>query len=119
MCITEWLWVEGTSGGHLGSLPAQAGPPRASCPGPCPDSFRVSPKDGHSAASLGNLCQCSVTLSKKVFPNVEKEYNMVLISCWANCWMEKARRAVLGPECLQYRCRSRGTGVLVGGTGEG
>ena len=26
------------------NLPAQAGPPRAGCPGPCPDSFWISPR---------------------------------------------------------------------------
>jgi len=39
--ITEWLMLEGTSGGHLVQPPAQAEPPRAGCPGPCPDGFQI------------------------------------------------------------------------------
>ena len=42
--ITEWLRWEGTSGGHLVQPPAQAGTPRASWRGPCPDDFWVFPK---------------------------------------------------------------------------
>lgn len=34
---TEWQRLVGTSGGHLVQPPAQAGSPRAGCPGPCPD----------------------------------------------------------------------------------
>lgn len=37
--ITEWLRLEGTSGVFLFNPPAQAGPPTATCQGPCPDSF--------------------------------------------------------------------------------
>jgi len=40
--ITEWLRLEGTSGGHLVQPFAQARPPRASGPGSCPDGFRMS-----------------------------------------------------------------------------
>ena len=45
--------------------PAQAGPPTADCPGPCPDGFWISPKDGDYTTSLGSLCQCSVTFPVK------------------------------------------------------
>lgn len=37
--ITGWLRLTGTSGGYLVHPPAQAGPPEASCPGPCVDGF--------------------------------------------------------------------------------
>lgn len=41
--ITDQLGLEGTSRVDLFQPPAQAGPPRASCPGPYPESFWVSP----------------------------------------------------------------------------
>jgi len=41
--ITEWWRPEGTFGGHLVQCPAQAGPPRAGCPGPLPEGFWRSP----------------------------------------------------------------------------
>ena len=44
---------------------AQAGSPRASSPGPCLRGFLNVSKDGDSTASLGNLCQCLVTLAVK------------------------------------------------------
>lgn len=37
-------------------------------------------KDGDSTASLGNLCQCLVTLSKTAFPDVQEEPQFVLIA---------------------------------------
>lgn len=36
---TERLRLEGTSGALLAQTPAQAGPPRAGCAGPCPEGF--------------------------------------------------------------------------------
>ena len=62
--ITEWLSLEGASGGHLLEPPAQAGPPRVSCPVPCLDNLNVF-EEGDSAASLGNLFWYSVTLTVK------------------------------------------------------
>ena len=56
---TEGLGWEGTSGGHLVQPHAQAGPPRAGCPGPHPDGIRIY---GDSTTSLGNLFQGSVIL---------------------------------------------------------
>lgn len=41
--MTEWLRMEGTSWCHLAQTPAQAGPLTASCSGPCPDCFWISP----------------------------------------------------------------------------
>lgn len=35
--------LEGTSVGHIDQT-AQAESPRAGCPGPCPDVFRISPR---------------------------------------------------------------------------
>lgn len=37
--FTEWSGFEGTPGSHLGPPPAQPGPPRTGCPGPCPAVF--------------------------------------------------------------------------------
>lgn len=34
-------------------------------------------KDGDSTPSLGSLCQCSVTLMVKVFPDVQEEPHML------------------------------------------
>lgn len=33
--IAELLWFEGISGGHCVHCPADAGTPKADCPGPC------------------------------------------------------------------------------------
>ena len=41
--ITEWLTLEETSEGHLVQNSATAGSPRASCPGPCPAGFLITP----------------------------------------------------------------------------
>lgn len=55
-------------------LSAQAGPPKAGCPGPCPDSFMNIAKVGDSATSPDNLCQRLVTLTvTKVFLGVRRE----------------------------------------------
>ena len=56
--VTDWPKLEGACGGHLVQPSAQAGPATASCPG----LFNIS-EDKDSIASLGNLCQCSVTLT--------------------------------------------------------
>lgn len=40
-CITEWLRLGGTSGGHLSHHPAQAVSPRAHCPRSCTNSFWI------------------------------------------------------------------------------
>lgn len=53
--------MDETSVGHLVQPPAQSGPLRVGCPGPCPDHFCIDCR-----ASLGNLCQCSVTLTVKI-----------------------------------------------------
>jgi len=57
--IAARLRLAGTSCRSLVQpLPAQAGPPTAGCPGPCLPSVS---KDGGSTASLGNVCQRSIT----------------------------------------------------------
>lgn len=61
--ITDWLMLEGTSGGHQVHPPAQPGPPRTSFPGPCPDTFWVSPRT-EMDMSMSVLCwgaQSSIT----------------------------------------------------------
>lgn len=58
---TGWLRWEGTSTFHLVQPPVQTGPCRTVCRGPRPDGFWVSSRL-EPTASLGNLCQCSVTL---------------------------------------------------------
>jgi len=63
--IAEGLRFGGASGDHMIQLPARAGSPGASCPGPCPDGFLNVSKDGESTTSLGKLCQCLVTLTMK------------------------------------------------------
>lgn len=54
----EWAWT-GTSGGHLVQSPCSS---RANCPGLCPDEFWNS-KDEDNTISVGNLCQCLVTVT--------------------------------------------------------
>lgn len=61
--ITDWLRLQGTSGGHFSNLPAQAGYSRL---------FRAVASwvlnistDGDSTTSLGKLFQCSTTLPGK------------------------------------------------------
>lgn len=52
--------------------PAQAGSAKAGWAGPHPDSFWTICRNRDSTTSLGNLCQCSVTLTVKwVFLNAE------------------------------------------------
>lgn len=39
-CSTDWLTLEGTSGGHpIRPSPAHPAPSRSGCPGPCQDGF--------------------------------------------------------------------------------
>ena len=51
MRITEWLQLDRTSGGH-----PQAGPPRACCPGLCPDSFWLSARVEASQSPWAACC---------------------------------------------------------------
>lgn len=72
-------------GSHLwrssGPLPPQAGPHRASCQGPCSDGFLNIYTDGDPTASLGNPCQCSITLTvKKCF--LVFKWNLM---CFSSC----------------------------------
>lgn len=45
--------------------PTQAGPPRVSCWGPYPGNFWIYPRTGDSTTSVGNLFQCSASLTEK------------------------------------------------------
>jgi len=61
----EWLRLEGTSGGHLVQLPAQAVSPAAGCPIPCSDGFWISLGMETPQPLFDNLSQCSVMLRVK------------------------------------------------------
>lgn len=53
-------------------FPPQAGPPRVSCPSPCPDYFHIL--QGWTLHNFpGSLCQCLATQYNKVFPDFQRE----------------------------------------------
>jgi len=61
--IPELLRLEEISGDHLVQHPAQAGSARAGCPGPLSSQVLSISTGGNSTTSLGNLCQCFITLT--------------------------------------------------------
>lgn len=58
--IRAWLRLEWISGVICFNTSAQAGPPTASCPGPCPDCIWMQ---GWKSNSLRKLLQCLVSLT--------------------------------------------------------
>lgn len=64
--VTEWLRLEGPSGGHPAQSLLKPGTPRACCQGPHPGSFWIAPSTD-STTFLGNLCQYPVTYTEKFF----------------------------------------------------
>lgn len=77
--------------------PAQAESP--SCPGSCPDDFWKSP-NGYSAASLGNLCQFSGTLTVRKgvsWCSEGSSCSSVCAQCLLFCYWAPLKRAGLCP----------------------
>lgn len=70
--FTAWLRWDGTSGGHLVQPPAQAELLWPTAGFPWADGLSCVSRDRDSLTPLGNLCQCLVTLTVEVFPDVPK-----------------------------------------------
>lgn len=83
--ITEWLrWevkvIRSTS-------PAQAGPPRASWPGLCSNSFLIPPRMKIFTTSLGNLWECTlffIDMWNQRFANSGGKKSKYIVSDWSS-----------------------------------
>ena len=72
--VTESLKLEGTAGRHLVQPPCSGRAAESWLPRTMAKQLLNISKNGESTTSLGNLCQCLVTLTlKKVFPDVKRE----------------------------------------------
>lgn len=67
---------------------AQARPPRAYCPGPCPDGCWVSQRREGSTTSLDNLCQGSVTVSNNFFCCWHSTSCVPVVLCLWSCHLD-------------------------------
>jgi len=84
----------------LPNAPGQAGPPRASCPGPCPRQLSSVSKVEGSTTSPSNLFQCLVTLIvKNVLPDTGTSCVSVCAYCHWSCHWAPLKRARLHLLC--------------------
>lgn len=70
--ISDWLRPKGALQVNCSNHPAQAGPPRACFPKPCPDGFGITPWKVHNLPEkyVPVLSHCH---RKKLFPDIQKE----------------------------------------------
>ena len=79
--ITEWLTLEKTSGGHLVQPPCSSKATLSKLPRAMSSKVLNNSKDGDSTTSLGNLCQCSVTLTEGQFPLPFRQHLLCFSLC--------------------------------------
>jgi len=84
--ITEWLRLEGTSGRDLVLPPCSSRPTYSRLPRTMSRWFFSIYKDGESTKFLGNLDECSVTLTvEKESPDVQAESSVFQFVPTASC----------------------------------
>lgn len=71
--ITERLRLAGTSGGHVVLHPAQTGPPRANCPGPCPSGETQQPLGASHARNITHPVKKCFLIFTSIFDFMSNE----------------------------------------------